>query len=238
MQNAADFGNFEMGKKERKHNKSYNACKTKTIAQSLKKLYVLNMFPIIMRSIFIYILLLLTLLAQAQIGNKLAKKALEAKVFCKKNNMNTSFCFLVDFSIHSGKNRFYIYDFKSNKITHSGLVCHGFGKNSTEEKPVFSNVSGSNCSSLGKYKIGKRAYSNWGINIHYKMHGLEKSNSKAFVRQIVLHSYDYVSDSEIYPSHLTLGWSKGCPVVGNALMRKIDALLKKTTKPTLIWIFE
>ena len=91
---------------------------------------------------------------------------------------------------------------------------------------------------MGKYKIGKRAYSNWGINIHYKMHGLEKTNSNAFKRNVVLHSYDYVSETEIYPSHLTMGWSLGCPVVSNNLMKNIDTLLKKTKKPTLIWIFE
>lgn len=74
--------------------------------------------------------------------------------------MNTGFCFLVDMSIKSGKNRFYIYDFKTNTITKSGLVCHGMGKNSGEEKPVYSNESGSNCTSLGKkeflIKLGKR----------------------------------------------------------------------------------
>lgn len=174
----------------------------------------------------------------SQLSERITQKASEALAFCKKNNMNTSFCFLVDMSIKSGKNRFFIYDFKTKTISKAGLVCHGMGKNSGEEKPIYSNESGSNCTSLGKYKTGKRAYSNWGINIHYKMHGLEKSNSNAFKRQVVLHSYDYVSDTEIYPSSLTLGWSKGCPVVGNEMMKKIDALLKKATKPTLIWIFE
>lgn len=174
----------------------------------------------------------------SQLSEKLLKKATEAKVYCQKHKMNTNFCFLMDVSTHSGKNRFYIYNFKTNSISHSGLVCHGVGKNSTEQKPVYSNVVGSNCTSLGKYKIGKRAYSNWGINIHYKMHGLETCNSNAFKRHIVLHSYDYVAETEIYPSHLTMGWSQGCPVVANGLMKQIDKLLKTATKPTLIWIFE
>lgn len=170
--------------------------------------------------------------------NKLLKKGVEAKTFCKNNGLNDNFCFLIDLSIHSGKNRFFVFDLKKDSVMFSGLVCHGVGNNSTETKPVFSNIPGSNCTSLGKYKTGDRAWSNWGINIHYKMHGLEKTNSNAFKRNIVLHSYDYVSDSEIYPAHLTLGWSQGCPVVGNALMKKIDSLLKRTKKPTLIWIFE
>ncbi len=174
----------------------------------------------------------------SQLSDKLLKKATEAKAYCQKYKMNTNFCFLMDVSVHSGKNRFYIYNFETNSISHSGLVCHGVGKNSTEQKPVYSNIVGSNCTSLGKYKIGQRAYSNWGINIHYKMHGLENSNSNAFKRHIVLHSYDYVTDKEIYPLHLTMGWSQGCPVVANGLMKQIDKLLKKSTMPTLIWIFE
>jgi hypothetical protein len=97
---------------------------------------------------------------------------------------------------------------------------------------------GSNCTSLGKYKIGKRSYSNYGINIHYKLHGLESTNSNAFKRQVVLHSYNYVSETEIYPEHLTMGMSLGCPVVANGIMKQIDALLQKTKKPTLLWIFE
>jgi len=150
--------------------------------------------------------------------------------------MNTDYCFLVDLSIHSGKSRFYVYDFKSKEIKSSALVCHGIVKNSKDDKPVYSNEIGSNCTSLGKYRIGKRAYSNWGIHIHYKLHGLEKSNSNAFARNVVLHSYDYVSEIEIYP--LTMGWSLGCPVVSNSLMKLIDSSLKKTTKPILLWIFE
>lgn len=152
--------------------------------------------------------------------------------------MNTSFCFLVDLSVHSGKNRFYIYNFKTKSVQDSGLVCHGVGKNSTEVNPVYSNEVGSNCTSLGKYKTGKRAYSNWGINIHYKLHGLEKTNSNAMSRNIVLHSYGYVPEKEIYPLHLTMGWSQGCPVVANDLMKKIDSSLKASKKPTLLWIFK
>lgn len=191
-----------------------------------------------MKLYLIHILITVTLFSYGQNNAQLNKKIVEAKNYCMKNKMNTSFCFLVDLSIHSGKNRFYIYDFKLNKITSSGLVCHGIGKNSTSQKPVYSNEIGSNCTSLGKYKVGKRAYSNWGINVHYKMHGLEKSNSNAYKRFVVLHSYDYVPEAEIYPSHLTMGWSLGCPVVSNSLMNKIDKLLQNTKKPTLIWIFE
>lgn len=111
------------------------------------------------------------------------------------------------------------------------------GKGSTESYPVFSNEKGSYCTSLGKYKTEGRAYSNWGIHIHYKMKGLEKSNNNAFARWVVLHSYDPVPETEIYPNHLPLGWSLGCPVVSNTTMTKIDSIMKKSNKPVLLWIY-
>src|SRR5436190_1637972 len=126
-------------------------------------------------------------------------KIKEAILFCKKQKLDTNIVFFVDMNIHSGKKRFFVFDLQNKKILHSGLCCHGIGMESTCSSPVFSNVKGSNCTSLGKYKTGERSYSNWGINVHYKMHGLEKTNSNAFSRIVVLHSYDPIADEEIYP---------------------------------------
>jgi hypothetical protein len=169
---------------------------------------------------------------------KLKIQAKEAFSYCKEKNMDTNHCFLVDFSIHSGKYRFYIWDFeKQNKVA-SSLCCHGMGGGSTEETPVFSNKEGSYCSSYGKYAVGKKAYSKWGINIHYKLKGLEPSNNNAYKRIIVLHSYDPVSEDEIFPEQLPMGWSLGCPVVSNQTMRSIEQLMKKKSKPVLLWIYK
>ncbi len=150
--------------------------------------------------------------------------------------MDTALCIMVDMSIHSGKNRIFVYDFKKKQITIEGLCAHGVGGGSTAIKPVFSNAVGSNCTSLGKYKVKGRSYSNWGINVHYKMHGLEKTNSNAFRRIVVLHSYTPVPNQEIYPQTL-FGQSAGCPVLSDGTMRKIDELLKKKKKPVLLWIY-
>ena len=137
------------------------------------------------------------------------------KAYCDKNGYNTNYCFLVDFSIHSGKRRFFVWDFKGDSVKYASLCAHGYGKNSTVSKPVFSNVEGSYCSSLGKYKVDIRSYSKWGINIHYKLHGLEATNDNAFKRYIVLHSYTPLPETEVYPLHLPLGISQGCPVISD-----------------------
>lgn len=169
--------------------------------------------------------------------SRLKARADSAKAYCKSKGFSQQYCILIDFSIHSGKERFFVWDFAKDTIKIASLCCHGYGLESTQKKPVFSNVSGSYCSSLGKYKMGIRSYSNWGINVHYKMHGLDKTNSNAFSRLIVLHSHSPMPAREIYPEHLPLGWSQGCPVVDNETMRKIDTLMKEIKKPVLMWIY-
>jgi hypothetical protein len=154
--------------------------------------------------------------------------------------MNTEFCILVDMSIHSGENRFFIYDFGKNSTIKSGLCSHGccdnaWGSDYTKQNPVFSNIPGSHCSSVGKYRIGKRGYSNWGINVNYRLHGLETTNSKAYSRDIVLHSWDMVPDRELFPEGTPEGW--GCPAISNKLMRELDKMLKKSHTPVLLWIY-
>jgi len=168
-------------------------------------------------------------------------KAAIAQEYCEKNKMNTDFCLLFDAKLHSGRNRLFIWDFRKDSITGMGLCAHGccdgpWGEDESKETPVFSNKSGSHCSSLGKYKIGARGYSNWGINVNYKMHGLDVSNSNAYSRIIVLHSWEDVPDDEVYPSGTPEGW--GCPALSNSFMRKVDAKLKTAKTPVLLWIFE
>jgi hypothetical protein len=172
--------------------------------------------------------------------NATEAKAREALTFCKSKNLNESFCFLIDMSRHSGLKRFYVWDFKKDTITYSFLVGHGCCNNPwsgdySKESPRFSNVDGSHCSSLGKFRIGERGYSDWGTHVKYFMHGLESSNSNAFKRQIVFHSWDAVSDEETFPTGTPEGW--GCPTISNNSFLKVDTMLKKAEKPALMWIY-
>lgn len=170
----------------------------------------------------------------------LRKKSKEAFAYCKDNNLNTDFCILIDMKIHSGKNRMFLWNFENDTVERAALCAHGVGKDnmrSTGDTPIFSNIEGSLLSSLGKYKLGARSNSQYGINIHYKMHGLENTNSNAFKRYIVLHSHKPVKDEEIYPNHMLLGWSQGCPVTSNEMMTYLDKKLQQTKKPVLLWIY-
>lgn len=165
----------------------------------------------------------------------------EAKKFVKENDFEESLYFLIDMSIHSGKNRFFIIDLNENTITHSNLVTHGscdqIDSNETKwEKARFNNKINSHCSMKGKYKIGARDYSSWGINVKYWLHGLETTNHSAVDRVVVLHSWKAVSNDEIYPRYSPLSW--GCPAVSNEFMGKIDKQLKNSKKPVLLWIID
>ena len=172
---------------------------------------------------------------------RLSEKAKEALTFCQSNGYNTGFCILIDMKIHSGKYRMFVYNFDTQEVEQKSLCAHGCGKGekrSTGAQPLFSNEEGSLLTSLGKYKIGSRSYSQWGINVHYKLHGLEASNRNAFKRIIVLHSHTPLSSAEIYPAHLPMGYSFGCPVTDDATMTYLDSKLKNAKKPVLLWIYD
>jgi len=163
-----------------------------------------------------------------------------ALAYCHESTLDTSFMILIDMDIHSGRERLFVYDFSRDSIVDSGLVSHGccdgsWGMDESKDSPLFKNVAESHCSSLGKYRIGARGWSNWGIHVNYKLHGLENLNDKAYERYIVLHSWEMVSDEEVYPDGTPEGW--GCPAVSNALMKRLDERLS-TSKDVLLWIIK
>ncbi|WP_315056466.1 murein L,D-transpeptidase catalytic domain-containing protein [Chryseobacterium indoltheticum] len=172
--------------------------------------------------------------------NKTKKKAAEAYAFCKGKKMNTEFCILIDMSMHSGLSRFIIWNFKEQKISNKYLVGHGCGGNSwssdeSKDNPQFSNEDGSHLSALGKYQLGERGRSNWGIHVKYLMHGLEETNNNALKRFIVFHSWELMSDEEVYPKGSPEGW--GCPTISNNAMKEIDPIIQHAEKPLLMWIY-
>ncbi|MGE8528437.1 murein L,D-transpeptidase catalytic domain-containing protein [Chryseobacterium rhizosphaerae] len=172
--------------------------------------------------------------------SKIKIKAEEALAFCTSRNLSTDFCILIDMSLHSGIKRFFVWDFKNKTISGKYLVGHGCGinawsKDDSRDRPEFSNEDGSHLSSLGKYRLEGRGYSEWGVNIKYLMHGLEDTNTNALKRFIVFHSWNLMSDEEVFPKGSPEGW--GCPTISNNAMRKIDPMIQNTKKPVLMWIY-
>ena len=164
----------------------------------------------------------------------------DALTFCEEQGLNTNFYIFIDMDVHSGKNRLFVYDFITDTIIASGLCSHGCGEHPwsydfSKETPAFSNIEDSHQSSLGKYKIGKRGYSNFGIHVNYRLHGLESTNDNAYERDIMLHSWDMVQNKEVYPKGCPEGW--GCPAVSNEMMTFLDGLFKQSDGAVLLWIY-
>lgn len=161
------------------------------------------------------------------------------KAYCHKQNLSGNYAIIVDFSKPSGKHRFFVCDLKNHTIIASSLCAHGVGKGSTQKQPVFSNEVGSNCSSLGHYKIvGKHRMNTTGLP-SFKLIGLDKSNSNAERRGILIHSAKLISMFRwgIYPFYLPMDKriSSGCFAVDIDMMDVIGELVAKEEKPILLY---
>ena len=138
---------------------------------------------------------------------------------------------IVNFGKHSGEERFFIYNVRNNKYEYSGLVQHGNGKGNTAGKPKFSNVIGSNCSSLGLYKItSKDKMHSWPNAPCYRLIGLDSTNSNAMTRGILIHPSltRTLMPFEVWGLDLPLTWeSQGCFAVSCNTMYEISKRFKK-----------
>jgi hypothetical protein len=106
---------------------------------------------------------------------------------------NTRYLTVVDFSAHSGKHRFFIVDTNSGAVE-PHVVAHGSGSdpNNTGYAKKFSNVDGSNASSLGFYATGETYDGKHGRSL--RLDGLSSTNSNVRERAVVIHGASYVSE--------------------------------------------
>lgn len=154
--------------------------------------------------------------------------------YAKENGYSTATCFLVDMSIESGKNRFFVYDLAKDSIADAGLVAHGCCNQTFLNGRKYGNENGCGCTSLGKYKIGKPYQGRFGKA--YKLYGLDSSNSNAYNRFVVLHSFYAVPERETAPYPICQ--SNGCPMVSPGFMQRLQLVLDKSPRPILLWIYE
>lgn len=164
---------------------------------------------------------------------KLEQKALAAKNFTRLKDYNNQYCFLLDMSLPSGQKRFFIYDLDGDSIRRSGLVAHGNCFEYWLEGRRYSNVVGSGCTSLGKYRIGGHYTGKWGYS--YKLHGLDSTNDNALERTVVLHAHSCVAENEVADD---ICQSNGCPTVSPLFLEQLKTLINYSKKPVLLWIYE
>jgi len=167
--------------------------------------------------------------------DRLKQQAALIEEYARANNFSSEYVFLLDMSIPSGKNRFFVYNLKKDTLECSSLVSHGFGSTikTSEDQLIFSNNNYSFKTSLGKYKIGSSYNGTYGLA--YKLYGLDSSNSKAYERAIVLHSDVHIPKTEIYPHKIFQ--SAGCPAVAPSFLPVLGKYIKGSKKPILMWIY-
>ncbi len=164
---------------------------------------------------------------------KMQLKALDAKLFARQKGYNETICFLVDMSLPSGKDRLFVYDLDKDTIRNAGLVTHGRCNQYWLDGRKYGNTVGCGCTSLGKYKIGRSYQGRFGLA--YKLHGLEKTNHKAFERFVVLHSHECVPATEVKDE---ICQSDGCPTVSPGVLQYVKPIIDASKKPVLLWIYE
>lgn len=132
---------------------------------------------------------------------------------------NSRFIAVADFKMRSNEKRLFILDLETGKMSRH-LVSHGKGSDPDADgfPTLFSNDVGSFKSSLGFYLTlgtyqGRNGYS-------MRLRGLEKTNSNAEARAVVMHSAKYVNEKTG-----VVGMSLGCtavdPVVSDDLINRL-----------------
>jgi L,D-transpeptidase-like protein len=130
---------------------------------------------------------------------------------------------IADFSLPSYAPRFHLVTLVSGSIT-SHLVAHGRGSDPrrTGWLEHFSNEPRSHATSAGAYRTGGLYVGMHGHALH--LEGLDRTNSAAASRAIVVHGAWYVSRQMVVQCGM-LGRSEGCFAVADSSLDEILARL-------------
>lgn len=191
----------------------------------MKRIFAFLLFGVVIAIILLYVT---GIIFPPSISER---KVSEALIFCKKNNLNTDYAVFVDFSKHSGRERYMIYNFKKHEIVYRCLCATGLNKNR------FSNRPGSNLSSLGKYRITNGIITMSIGREGLVIDGMESSNSNARNRKILIHHSDAldISPKSLFPIPIIgEGISHGCFSITSEGIRKTQEL----PKPALLWAYK
>lgn len=131
---------------------------------------------------------------------------------------------LVDFSKPSYEKRLWIVDLKTGECLLNTWVSHGKGTGRSAVAKNFSNVLGSECSSLGRFVPREVFDGKHGLSL--RLSGLDKGlNDLAEQRGIIFHAAEYVNEhnAKVYKRQ---GNSQGCFAVPQRDIKKVISLLK------------
>ncbi len=162
-----------------------------------------------------------------------ASKVYEIKNFVRGKNYNQDIAVFINYKMHSGKYRYFVYDLKNNRILQKAIVSHGSGSVISKSGALkFSNTEGSYQSSLGKYEIREYYLGKYGKA--YRLKGLDSGNSNAMQRAIVLHSFDCIPNKESEkPACLSLG----CPMLSKSAFHQTSKYIDQSKQTVILYAF-
>ena len=133
-----------------------------------------------------------------------AKAALDSRPWIR----NRDFIGIADFSLGSWDPRFHVVHLPSGQVA-TYRVAHGSGSDPAHSGFLdhFSNRPGSEATSNGAYMTADTYQGKYGLSM--KVHGLDRTNSNAMARAIVIHNAWY-AEPEMVSAHGKLGRSQGC----------------------------
>jgi hypothetical protein len=133
---------------------------------------------------------------------------------------NKAYLSVIDYSKSSTTKRFFLINMATGVVT-PYHVSHGKGSDSNHDgyAEKFSNVEGSNATSLGYYMTAETYSGSNGFSL--RLDGLSSTNSNARSRAVVVHGADYVQDKNVIQ-----GRSWGCPAFSQANKTKIINFIK------------
>lgn len=134
---------------------------------------------------------------------------------------NKKYAIIIDFTKPSSSRRLYFLNLESGTVE-KYYVAHGV--NTGEDLATdFSNKMDSKKTSLGFYITGSTYVGSKGQAL--VLHGIEKSNDRAFERAIVMHGANYVS-MDFLNKYGRMGRSWGCPAVSQEINKKLLPQIK------------
>lgn len=133
---------------------------------------------------------------------------------------NKDYLSVINFSSKSTKPRFFIINMRTGSVW-AVRMAHGKGSDSDHDgyAEKFSNVSGSNASSLGYYMTAETYVGSHGTSL--RLDGLSSTNSNARSRAVVIHGATYVQDSDVIQ-----GRSWGCPAISMDNYKEVIGRIK------------
>lgn len=164
---------------------------------------------------------------------------LEAEEYVKSKDLNRDYCILVDFSIPSGNPRLFLWSFAEKRVIFKAHTMHGPGGGSTEQNAVLGNVSGSNCSAPGHFRITRDQGAM--VRPSFRLQGLDGTNGNAYDRGIMLHGawlVDQCLERQMEYFPIDKMWCAGCITTSTQEMDYLESFIRSQTKLLLLWSFQ